>query len=170
MKIKCNYSKICLVLLLCLSVQVSSKGQAFMARSVAPAKAEKVSIAEGLTGTEHQLLLQLVTKAGLMPLLSGADTYTFFAPSGAALQPYHNAKPEELRNLLSQHIVKGSLSADELKDGSTLKTINGSTIRVYRKKGTIHINGKRLHETDQLYANGVWHQLNGCLTVANADL
>lgn len=163
-----NYKNFKVLLALCLSLMVysTSVGQTFLAASAATARVANMSLGEGLASTERQMLLNLVTKSGLMPVLSGSEAYTFFAPSEQSLQQYQDAKPEELRQLLSQHIVKGSLTSADLKDGSTIKSINGNTIRVYRKKGAVIVNGMRVKEADQMFANGVWHQLNGCFTSA----
>ncbi|MFC6996570.1 fasciclin domain-containing protein [Rufibacter roseus] len=139
--------------------------QSFLAATAASAKVATISLGEGLTNTESPLLLELVTKAGLMPVLTGSEAYTFFAPSEQTLQQYKEARPEVLKQLLSQHIVKGTLTTSDLKDGSELTSINGSTIKVYRKKGAVIVNGMRVKEGDKLYTNGVWHQLNGCFTL-----
>jgi uncharacterized surface protein with fasciclin (FAS1) repeats len=160
MKKNFTYLKMSLWVLLLTALPVAAQAQIAMTGAAATAKVAQMTLAEGLTH-QHTLLLELVTKAGLMPLLSHNEPYTFFAPSEAALAPYKNASPDELREFLGQHLVASSLTSEDLKDGTDIKNINGNNLRIYRKKDAILVDGVRLQETDQMFTNGVWHQLNG---------
>ncbi|AKQ47053.1 hypothetical protein TH63_17665 [Rufibacter radiotolerans] len=162
MKKNFTYLKICLLLLVCTAVPIGTQAQVTVTGAAATAKMAHMTLAEGITH-KQTLLLELVTKAGLMPLLSHSDPYTFFAPSEAALAAYKDASPEDLRAFLGQHLVASSITSEDLKDGTDIKNINGNNLRIYRKKGAILVDGVKLLESDQLYTNGVWHQLNGAL-------
>ncbi|WP_190300308.1 fasciclin domain-containing protein [Rufibacter hautae] len=125
-------------------------------------KVNRTSLGEGIA-QKDPVLLDMVTKAGLMPMLTNSGEYTFFAPSSQALGQHQNDSPEQLRSFLEQHIVKGTLTTEDLRDGADIKSMGGNSLRVCRKKGTLMVSGLRLMKSDQLYMNGVWHQLSGAI-------
>lgn len=168
---KLHSIKIVLLLFLWMAISSSGQAQAFLAAgAVVSAKTARMSIGEGIAANNQEVLLDLITKAGLMPLLSNGGAYTFFAPSEEALMKYQGDTPEKLRTLFSKHIVASILTTAALKDGSDLKTIDGTTLRICRKKGAIILDGVRLEESDQLFANGIVHQLKGAFQPATSDL
>ncbi len=167
MERKLHSIKILLLLFLWVAIQTSGQAQAFLATGTsASAKTARMSVGEGLAANNQQELLELVTKAGLMPLLSNGEAYTFFAPSPQALAKYQSEAPETLRSFLSKHIVKGAYTAADLRDGADVQTINGGKLRICKKKGAVIVDGVRLQATDQVFANGVMHQLKGAFQPA----
>ncbi|RNI32312.1 fasciclin domain-containing protein [Rufibacter immobilis] len=161
-----DYPKIFLALVLWLGLQATkTEAQTFMAEVAATTEVARMSLGEGIA-QKDQLLLDLITKAGLMPVLSSNEEHTLFAPSMQVLQQHAADTPEQLRAFLEQHIVKGHLTAEDLRDGHDLKALSGNNLRICRKKGAVIVSGVRLKETDQLYANGVWHRLNGAFQPA----
>ncbi|MGV3538870.1 MAG: fasciclin domain-containing protein [Rufibacter sp.] len=169
MERKLHYVKVSLVLSLCLVFQIQTYAQSFLAAGTsASTKAARMSVGEGLAAHNQQELLELVTKAGLMPLLSNGEAYTFFTPSAEALAKYQGEAPETIKAFLSKHIVKGALTTADLKDGSDIRTIDGSKLRICRKKGAVIVDGVRLQTTDQVFSNGVMHQLKGAFQPSSA--
>ncbi|MBC3539507.1 fasciclin domain-containing protein [Rufibacter sediminis] len=157
-----NFTKIGMVLCLGVLLQVTGQAQSLEAKVASTSKVANLSMGEGIA-QKDRLLLDLVTKAGLMPVLSNGEEHTFFVPSAQALTQHQNDSPDQLRAFLEQHMVKGSLTTEDLRDGADIKTLNGNTLRVCRKKGALLVSGVRLLQSDQLYLNGVWHQLNGAV-------
>ncbi|GGK73161.1 hypothetical protein GCM10011405_21600 [Rufibacter glacialis] len=141
-------------------LQARSEGQSLMGKVAASAKVSSLSLGEGIA-QQNPLLLELVTRAGLMPVLSNGEAYTFFAPAESTLAQHQQDSPEQLKAFLEQHIVKGSLTTQDLRDGADLTSLRGSSLRICRKKGDILVSGVRLTQPDQLFSNGVWHQMNG---------
>ena len=120
------------------------------ALSILPATA---AIAGGTTATlveaaigskDHETLVAAVKAAGLVDTLSGPGPFTVFAPTDAAfdrlpdgtvaslLEP---ANRDQLRSVLTYHVVPGKVTAAELasmirSNGGTasLKTVQGGTI------------------------------------------
>ncbi|WP_181304818.1 fasciclin domain-containing protein [Rufibacter sp. XAAS-G3-1] len=162
MKAGLNDTKLWLVLCFCLCIQASGKAQSLTAQVAATSRIAQVSLGEGIA-QKDQLLLDLVTKAGLMPVLSNGEEHTFFAPSAKALAQHKSDSPEQLRAFLEQHIVKGNFTTHDLRDGADIKAISGNNLRICRKKGSLLVSGVRLLKSDQLFMNGVWHQLNGAI-------
>ncbi|WP_192822560.1 fasciclin domain-containing protein [Rufibacter sp. LB8] len=168
---KFNYIKIIVALAVMLWLPFMMQAQSFLAAGAATtSKTARMSMGEGLAANNQQLLLDLVTKAGLMPLLSSGDTYTFFVPSAQALTAYQDAAPDKLRSFFSKHIIAGALTTADLRDGSDLKTIDGSKLRICKKKGATIVAGVRLQQEDQLFANGVIHQLKGAFQLTATTL
>ncbi|WP_210489818.1 fasciclin domain-containing protein [Rufibacter aurantiacus] len=164
-----NFTKICLVFCICLGLQANGEAQSLVAKVAAVSKVNQTSLGEGIA-QKDPVLLDLVTKAGLMPMLTNGGEYTFFAPSGQALTQHQNDSPEQLRSFLEQHIVKGTLTTEDLRDGADIKSMGGNNLRVCRKKGNVMVSGLRLVKSDQLYMNGVWHQLSGAIQSSSSTL
>jgi uncharacterized surface protein with fasciclin (FAS1) repeats len=112
-----------------------------------------------------------VKAAGLAETLSGPGPFTVFAPTNAAfeklpagtvdtlLKPENKAK---LVSILTYHVVAGKFMASDLKDGMTLKTVNGQDLMISVKDGKVWINGSAMVETaDVVSSNGVTHVIDG---------
>jgi uncharacterized surface protein with fasciclin (FAS1) repeats len=110
-----------------------------------------------------------VTETGLEELLNGPEKFTVFAPSdlafgklessmlGRLLRPENNFR---LTDLMNRHIVAGSISLAELKDGDKLKTLNGQEFTVQVKDGKTLVNGATIQNHDIKTTNGVIHSLD----------
>ncbi|QHL88168.1 hypothetical protein GU926_12280 [Nibribacter ruber] len=151
--------------LLCILVALpgASEAQVATASTAVVTKAPLPTLAEGVLSSHQGLLVELVTKAGLMPTLSSAGAYTFFVPSEEGLTKLQTQSPDDLKSILSQHIVPGVVLMKDMRDGATLKTMGGGTLRILKKKDAILIDGIRITSGDQAFSNGVWHQLKGVL-------
>lgn len=114
-----------------------------------------------------------VQAAGLAETLSGPGPFTVFAPTNDAfgklpagtvetlLKPENKAK---LTDILTYHVVPGAFRAADLKDGMTLKTVEGKTLRIKVQDGKVWINGSAMVETaDVISSNGVTHVIDGVL-------
>jgi uncharacterized surface protein with fasciclin (FAS1) repeats len=107
-----------------------------------------------------------VKAAGLVETLKSAGPFTVFAPNNAAfaklpagtvetlLKPENKSK---LVTILTYHVVAGRYTSADLKDGMTLKTVQGDTIRITKSAdGKWWINGTAMVETaDVISSNGV---------------
>jgi len=103
-------------------------------------------------------------------LLSSSGPFTFFAPSDLAFEKQGNGfldnlmTPDNkvsLADLMNSHIVNGSISYQELKDGDKLTTINGKELVVEIKKNGVNIDGAEIQARDQRVSNGVIHITDG---------
>ena len=119
-------------------------------------------------------LVAAVKAAGLVDALKGEGPFTVFAPTDAAFAKIPKAtlamllKPEnkdKLTAILTYHVVKGKvLAADvvKLKNGTKVKTLQGSTISVFNKHGVM-INKSKVSKTDIECDNGVIHVIDSVL-------
>lgn len=121
-------------------------------------------------------LVSAVQAAGLVETLSGPGPFTVFAPTNAAFgklpdgtvstltQPANKA---QLTAILTYHVVPGRLSAADLRDGQTLTTVNGETLRVTKRGGSVMVgNAQGMATVTQanVYAsNGVAHVIDTVL-------
>ena len=105
-------------------------------------------------------------------MLSSSGPFTFFAPSDLAFEKLDAGLMDELleiqhrprlAELIKNHVVSGKISFKELKDGDTLKTINGKELRVQVKDGDACINDFVVKEKDIRISNGVIHSLDTVL-------
>lgn len=133
-----------------------------------------VEIAAG--NPDFSLLVAAVKAAGLVETLSGPGPFTVFAPMDnafAALPPStvdSLLKPEnkdQLRSILTYHVVAGSVYAKDVKAGEVM-TVNGAKFEISLDKGSVMItdgNGHRAKviSTDIAATNGVIHVIDAVL-------
>lgn len=128
------------------------------------------NIVENAAGSaDHTTLVAAVKAAGLDGTLSGAGPFTVFAPTNAAFEKLpagtvdNLLKPEskqQLTDVLTYHVVPGSLRAADLKDGQTLKTVQGKELTVSMKDGKVMIDGATVTIPDVVSSNGVTHVID----------
>jgi uncharacterized surface protein with fasciclin (FAS1) repeats len=63
-----------------------------------------------------------------------------------------------------EYIVSGVVSFKDLKDGDTLKTINGKQLAVEVKNGAVNIDGAVILGRDAKISNGVMHSTDTVFT------
>ncbi len=114
-----------------------------------------------------------VKAAGLVDTLKGPGPFTVFAPTNDAFAKLpagtvdNLLKPDmkaDLTSILTYHVVAGRYTAADLKDGMTLKTVNGATLKVSNVGGVVKINGSAMVQTaDVISSNGVTHVIDTVL-------
>lgn len=127
--------------------------------------------------SNHSTLLKALQASGLAEQAKGAGPFTVFAPTNDAfsklpaatltslMQP---AMKKQLTGILATHVVPGSVMAADLKDGQTIKTVNGETLTVSKQGSTVMIkDGKGGSATvttaDIKATNGVVHSIDTVL-------
>ncbi|MBD2720877.1 MULTISPECIES: fasciclin domain-containing protein [Hymenobacter] len=120
-------------------------------------------------------LVSAVKQAGLVETLKGAGPFTVFAPTNAAFDKLPKgalaglmdpASKENLKGVLTYHVIPGRLVAADLKDGQELTTVNGEKLHISVKDGKVMVsNGKDAPATvqiaDVISSNGVTHVIDG---------
>ncbi|SFH38087.1 fasciclin domain-containing protein [Pontibacter chinhatensis] len=105
-------------------------------------------------------------KAELVELLNGTGPYTVFAPVDSVFDAIPDrtlddwmrpSNKQRLVTMLNNHIVTGKITAADLTNGATLKTVGGQQLSVTRKGNTIFVNGARVRQADIENQNGVLH-------------
>jgi uncharacterized surface protein with fasciclin (FAS1) repeats len=115
-------------------------------------------------------LAKALTEAGLVDTLKGAGPFTVFAPTDEAFAKLPVATLNalfkdkmKLTALLTYHVVDGRVTAAEAAKLKTAKTINGKSLRIRTKKGTVMINDAKVTQPDVEATNGVIHVIDTVL-------
>ena len=117
-------------------------------------------------------LVAAVQAAGLEDTLRGAGPFTVFAPTDAAfaalpagtldslLLPENR---EQLRSILTYHVVSGRVMASEAAAMSSAPTVQGASAPIAPVEGGLTIGGARIVTTDIACSNGVIHVIDAVM-------
>lgn len=122
-------------------------------------------------------LVTAVQAASLVETLQGAGPYTVFAPSDDAFKALPDGtlttllKPEnvdQLKSILTYHVVSGKVMAADLKDGQVISTVQGGKLTVKMTGGMVYLidakgNQVTVEKADVNASNGVVHIIGGVL-------
>nr|WP_321224694.1 fasciclin domain-containing protein [uncultured Psychroserpens sp.] len=135
-------------------------------------------VENAVNSKDHTTLVAAVKAADLVETLSSEGPFTVFAPTNDAfnalpkgtvetlLQPENK---EQLKTILTSHVVSGKVSAQDLaklieknKGRATLKTVSGATLTAWEKDGKIYLtdengNSSQVTIADVNQSNGVIH-------------
>lgn len=119
-------------------------------------------------------LVDALKQADLVDTLKGRGPFTVFAPNDAAFKELSRetwgmlmkpANKNKLQNILKHHVVKGRKSAKDVLAASSMKMLDGSTLKIDKKDGAPRIGGAMIQQTDLEAENGVIHVIDRVLTV-----
>jgi uncharacterized surface protein with fasciclin (FAS1) repeats len=117
-------------------------------------------------------LLAAVQAAGLEGVLAGEGPFTVLAPTDAAFKalPKGTIKEllkeenrDQLKAILSYHVIGGKVSAGDALNAKKAKTLNGKSIEFGIKDGKLKANGVTIRSTDIHCDNGVIHVIDAVL-------
>lgn len=117
-------------------------------------------------------LLAAVEAAGLTDVLSSDGPLTVLAPTDEAFAKLPKGtvesllKPEnidQLKAVLTYHVVAGKVSAGDALNARSAATVNGATIEFGIKDGRFQVNGATILKTDIGCDNGVIHVIDTVL-------
>ena len=124
----------------------------------------------GVAATRPQFgtLYMALKTSGLMEKLGEPGPFTLFAPTDEAFGALQEgldellAHPEDLRAVLMNHIVSGSVSAGDLASTQSLEALSGMSLAIDTRDGTT-VAGCRVGESDLGASNGVIHAIDGVI-------
>jgi uncharacterized surface protein with fasciclin (FAS1) repeats len=130
-----------------------------------------VETAEEAGSFKH--LVAAVKAAGLVEVLTGEGPLTVFAPTDEAFEALPDGtldnllKPEnreQLRAVLTYHVVSGRATAEDVKDLDAVQTVNGAKLKLSSRNGTVRINDSATVVKADVHAgNGVIHVIDQVL-------
>jgi transforming growth factor-beta-induced protein len=141
-----------------------------MATGVATATKDIVETAVRAGGFET--LVTAVKAAGLVDVLKSAGPFTVFAPTEEAfakvpketisslLQPEN---VEQLKAVLTYHVVPGKLLAADVLKLTEAKTVQGQAAKVSLVNGKPMIDAAHIIKTDIVCSNGVIHVIDSVI-------
>ena len=131
------------------------------------------NLAENATAVPQMSTLTAALQAsGLADKATSGGPFTVFAPTNDAfdalpagtlddlLKPANKAK---LVDILTYHVVPGSVMAADLKDGQELTTVEGKKLKVSVNGSTVTVNGANVVKADVKSSNGVTHVIDKVL-------
>ena len=116
-------------------------------------------------------LVAAVTAGDLATTLQGKGPFTVFAPTNQAFSGIQStvdtllkpANKADLQNVLTYHVVPGTYTAADLKDGQELTTVQGEKLTVSVNGCTVKVNDATVEKADVNASNGVVHVINKVL-------
>jgi uncharacterized surface protein with fasciclin (FAS1) repeats len=114
-------------------------------------------------------LTRLLGEAGLADTLRGPGPYTMFAPTDEAFKAVPAATlaqlaadKEQLRSVLSFHVLPGKVMAADVKPG-TVKTVQGANVTLARSGEFVIVEDAVVTTADVQATNGVVHLIDRVL-------
>jgi len=151
--------------------QKQASANSHATQSVATAKpADIVDTAASVE--DFSTLVAAVKAAGLVETLKGDGPFTVFAPRNAAFAKLPEGtvenllKPEnkdKLISILTYHVVPGKVMAADVVKLSSAKTVQGSTVDIKVKDGSVMIDAAKVVKTDIETSNGVIHIIDSVI-------
>lgn len=111
-------------------------------------------------------LAKALEAADLVDTLRGPGPFTVFAPTDQAFSNLPSGtlevllrpeNKEQLRSILTYHVVPGRVPASDVKKLTAAKTINGQEVRISVLQGVIGVNDAKVTQSDILASNGIIH-------------
>jgi uncharacterized surface protein with fasciclin (FAS1) repeats len=120
---------------------------------------------------ELSTLVAAVQAADLAGTLAGPGPFTVFAPVNTAFEALpagtvetllEPANREQLRSVLTYHVVPGRILSSDLTEGARVTTVEGTELRISLAGGP-SVNGAGIVAADVMASNGVVHLIDAVL-------
>jgi uncharacterized surface protein with fasciclin (FAS1) repeats len=136
------------------------------ARNQSDANIVQTAVAAG----QFKTLAKLLTRAGLVNSLEQPGPYTVFAPTDAAFKKVPKAtlnallrNKAKLKAVLLYHVVSGKVTAADVVQLSSAKTLSGKSVRIRVSGMNVFVNSAKVTKADVDASNGVIHVINRVL-------
>ena len=148
----------------------------------APVQAEsepKDIVDTAVAAGDFETLVAAVKAAGLAETLKGQGPFTVFAPteeafkllpSGTLESLLEPENKEQLKSILTYHVVAGRVSAREAFGLANASTVSGQRLEIARSGGKLRINDATIVATDVNCTNGVIHVIDRVLLPQQASI
>jgi uncharacterized surface protein with fasciclin (FAS1) repeats len=131
----------------------------------------KKDIVDTAVGADQfKTLVTAVKVAELVDVLKGKGPFTVFAPTDKAFErvPKEQLKAllnnkKELQSLLTYHVVPGEVTAADVAQLKSAKTVQGKPLKIAVTDGKVKVNGANVVKKDIKCANGVIHVIDAVL-------
>lgn len=136
----------------------------------APKTGQKNIVETAVAAGKFKTLAKLLTKAGLASALQQPGPFTVFAPTDAAFKKLPkktlNAllrNKAKLKAVLLYHVVSGKVTASDVVELTSAKTLNGKDVRIRASGSNVFVNKAKVTAADVMASNGVIHVINKVL-------
>jgi uncharacterized surface protein with fasciclin (FAS1) repeats len=139
--------------------------------AAAPARAQQTMdiVDTAAAAGSFTTLARALTAADLAATLKGPGPFTVFAPTDEAFAKLpagtldNLLKPEnrdQLRRILTYHVVAGEVRAADVVKLQSAKAASGDTITIKVSDGQVQVDGATVTRTDIQASNGVIHVID----------
>jgi len=130
---------------------------------------QKDIVDTAIAAGSFKTLVTAVKAADLVETLKGKGPFTVFAPTDEAfaklpagtlndlLKPENKSK---LQGILTYHVVPSKVMASDVVKMNSAKTVNGQSLTIKVKNGTVMIDNAKVTNTDIMCTNGVIHVID----------
>jgi len=135
-------------------------------------KASAQDLVDTAVAGHFNTLVAAVKAAGLVDALKGPGPFTVFAPTDEAFAKLplgtldNLLKPEnkdQLKKILTYHVVVGRVMAKDVAKIDSAKTIEGGSLTIHAGDGGVMVNNAHVIKTDIAASNGVIHVIDTVL-------
>ncbi len=128
--------------------------------------AQKDVVDTAVDAGQFTILAKALGAADLVQTLKGSGPFTVFAPTDEAFEKLPAGtlesllKPEnkdQLRSILTYHVVPGRVMAADVVKLTEAETVNGKKVAVNVDGGAVMINDAKVTTTDIEASNGIIH-------------
>lgn len=166
-----------IVLMLMLVMLAMSGYASAVAERTMEEEAEETTIVDIATNDDRfETLVTALDAAGLVDTLAGEGPFTVFAPTDDAFAALPEGTvealledTEALSQVLTYHVVAGSVSAADVTSLSNATTLQGQPVVVSSSDGVM-INQAEVIQPDVMASNGVIHVVNSVLLPPSGDI
>ena len=131
-------------------------------------KMGKKSIVEtAVSAGQFKTLVTAVKAADLVEVLSGPGPFTVFAPTDDAFAKLPEGtveallqNKEQLKAVLTYHVVAGKVMASDVVNLKSAATVNGQQVTIKVKGETVMVDNAKVVMTDIECTNGVIHVID----------
>lgn len=130
-------------------------------------RSEKTIVETAVEAGMFNTLVTAVKTAGLVETLSGDGPFTVFAPTDDAFAKLPEGTVEalledveKLTSILTYHVVSGKVMASDVVNMTSAKTVNGQSLTITVKDGTVMVDNAKVIKTDIVCSNGVIHVID----------
>jgi uncharacterized surface protein with fasciclin (FAS1) repeats len=134
--------------------------------------ADKDIVDTAVAAGSFNTLAAALEAAGLVDTLKGSGPFTVFAPTDEAFAKLpagtveNLLKPEnreQLRAVLTYHVVPGKVTAAQVTRLDSAKTVNGQALRIRTSGGTVSVDEAKVVTADVEASNGMIHVIDSVM-------
>jgi len=161
---------VALTIVAALFVLAFSAGASSEAKMNSGNASQKNIVETAVAAGNFKTLTEAVTAAGLVETLSGPGPFTVFAPTDEAFAKVPKGVLEALManktlltSVLTYHVVPGAVMSSDLKDGMSVKTVEGSDVKIAISPAGVMVNNAKVIQPDIKASNGVIHAIDSVI-------
>lgn len=150
------------------AVLLGGFGLVQMSRAEEVAKKDIVDVA--VEAGSFKTLAKALEVAGLVETLKGKGPFTVFAPTDEAFAKLPKETLEallkdkaKLTAVLTYHVVAGEYPANKVVASKSLKTVQGSPIKITVTDAGVKVNQAKVVKTDIRASNGILHVIDAVI-------